>query len=96
MLHEYDHNHDGTISYDEFKRYTTQRETDMAAAFRAFDEDGNGEISADELGKVCVPVPHNSVYILCAPCQCCTQYFVNTGIAGSWASICCNKVRAGA
>jgi Ca2+-binding EF-hand superfamily protein len=52
MLHEYDNNHDGTISYDEFKHYITQREADMAAAFRAFDEDGNGEISATELGKV--------------------------------------------
>jgi len=58
MINEVDHNGNGTIDFDEFVDMMGRkmRETDTAEeirqAFRVFDKDGNGFISAAELRHV--------------------------------------------
>ena len=56
MIKEVDANRNGTIEFPEFltmmKAKDTDREKEIQEAFRFFDKDGNGFISAAELGQV--------------------------------------------
>ena len=56
MIDEVDANGNGTIEFPEFltmmKAKDTDREKEIQEAFRFFDKDGNGFISAAELGQV--------------------------------------------
>lgn len=58
MINEVDVNKSGTIEFDEFltmmlaKKEETSREEEIKEAFRLFDKDGNGYISACELRQL--------------------------------------------
>lgn len=60
MINEVDANGDGTIDFDEFLAMMARKmkdidvEAEIKEAFKVFDEDGNGFISANELGHIMV------------------------------------------
>ncbi|CAL8462209.1 g1740 [Coccomyxa elongata] len=51
LLKQYDRNHDGSIDWEEYRRYVVRKERIIRRTFQKLDEDGSGSISADELTK---------------------------------------------
>ncbi|KAK9906889.1 hypothetical protein WJX75_009795 [Coccomyxa subellipsoidea] len=51
LLKQYDRNHDGSIDWEEYKRYVIRKERIVQRTFQKLDEDGSGSVSAEELTK---------------------------------------------
>jgi Ca2+-binding EF-hand superfamily protein len=49
LLKQYDRNHDGSIDWEEYKRYVIRKERIVQRTFQKLDEDGSGSVSAEEL-----------------------------------------------
>lgn len=49
MLTQADVNHDGKISYDEFRRFCNQTEKELWSLFQAIDRDRSGELDKSEV-----------------------------------------------
>lgn len=71
LLKQYDRNHDGSIDWEEYKRYVIRKERIVQRTFQKLDEDGSGSVSAEEL--VHSPRPTLSASgIWCTACSCMT------------------------
>lgn len=49
LLKQYDRNNDGSVDWEEYKRYVIRKEKIVQRTFQKLDEDGSGSISAEEL-----------------------------------------------
>lgn len=49
LLKQYDRNSDGSIDWEEYKRYVVRKERVVQRTFQKLDADGSGSISAEEL-----------------------------------------------
>mmetsp|Transcript_19590 Transcript_19590/g.42503 ORF Transcript_19590/g.42503 Transcript_19590/m.42503 type:complete len:412 (+) Transcript_19590:207-1442(+) len=52
VMKQHEANERETISWEEFRHYVHLRDREIEAAFKEFDSDNNGEISAREIGQV--------------------------------------------
>ena len=83
MINEVDADGNGTIDFPEFctlmarKMKDTDSEEELKEAFRVFDKDGNGFISAAELRHIMVRVRHPSARATaaCEPARLATSRF---------------------